>query len=439
MPESGGCVHLGYCPHKSDATLPISSLLPRQTLAVILAGGRGERLGPLTAWRAKPSVPFGGKFRIIDFTLSNCVNSGIRRIGICTQYRAQSLIRHVQLGWSFLEGRFQEFIELLPAQQRTMAAWYSGTADAVYQNLGFIERHDPKYVIVLAADHIYKMDYARMLAEHVDRGADVTIGCIAVPLAQASKLGVMSVDDSYRVTGFAEKPKSPCPMPDNPEMALGSMGIYVFNSDFLSKHLQRDASDDTSNHDFGKNLFPYLVSQGDFVLAHRFSTSCVNMGNGVPYWRDVGTLDAFWEANIDLTRVTPDLNLYDQDWPIWTHQEQQPPAKFVFDDEGRRGMAIDSLVSGGCIISGAKVARSVLFTAVRVHSYATVEDSVILSDSEIGRGAALKRTILDRRCRIPDGLKVGFDPDEDRRQFHVTPNGITLITPEMLGQRVHNY
>jgi len=438
MPKDQECTHLDYCPHRSESAVPTKSLLSRQTLAIILAGGRGERLGPLTAWRAKPSVPFGGKFRIIDFALSNCVNSGIRRIGVCTQYRAQSLIRHVQLGWSFLDGRFQEFVELLPAQQRTVAAWYSGTADAVYQNLDFIQRHDPKYVIVLAADHVYKMDYAQMLAEHVSRGADITIGCVEVPLAAGQSLGVMSVDDSYRITGFAEKPLHPTPLPDKPDSALGSMGIYVFNTAFLCDQLLRDASDGDSKHDFGGDLIPYLVSRGAFVLAHRFSSSCVNMGNGIPYWRDVGSLDAFWEANIDLTRVTPDLNLYDTDWPIWTYQEQQPPAKFVFDDYERRGSAADSLVSGGCIISGAKVARSVLFTSVRVHSFATVEDSVILSNSEIGRGAVLKRTILDRHCRIPPDLKIGLDLEEDRKHFYVTPKGITVISPEMLGQKVHN-
>jgi glucose-1-phosphate adenylyltransferase len=432
------CMHLQYCPHKNEAAVPGLSQLTRQTLAIVLAGGRGERLGPLTAWRAKPSVPFGGKFRIIDFALSNCVNSGIRRIGICTQYRAQSLIRHVQRGWSFFDGRFDEFVELLPAQHRSSAAWYQGTADAVYLNMDILQRHDPKYVLVLAADHVYKMDYSRMLAEHAARGAEMTIGCVEVPLADARGLGVMQVDDAYRITGFAEKPASPAPMPGRGDAALASMGIYVFNAAFLYQQLQRDAHDEASSHDFGKDIIPFLVSQGAGVFAHRFSNSCVNMNDGRPYWRDVGTIDAFWEANIELTRVTPDLNLYDEDWPIWTYQEQLPPAKFVFDDDARRGHAVDSLISGGCIVSGAKVRRSVLFSAVRVHSYATVEDSVILPNVDIGRNAVLKRVIVDRQCRIPEGLEAGVDPEEDSKRFFVTPGGITLITPEMLGQHVHN-
>lgn len=438
MAEEEHCAHLGYCPYKNEAVAPEMPQLTRQTLAVVLAGGRGERLGPLTAWRAKPSVPFGGKFRIIDFALSNCVNSGIRRIGICTQYRAQSLIRHVQRGWSFFDGRFEEFVELLPAQQRDAAAWYQGTADAVHQNLDILLRHEPKYVLILAADHVYKMNYSKMLAEHVRRGAEMTVGCVEVPLADARGLGVMQVDNAYRVTGFAEKPASPAPMPGRHDIALASMGIYVFNADFLYQQLRRDANDRESSHDFGKDVIPFLVSQGARVYAHRFADSCVNMNDERPYWRDVGTVDAYWEANLELTRVTPDLNLYDADWPIWTYQEQLPPAKFVFDDDDRRGQAIDSLTSGGCIISGATVRRSVLFSAVRVHSYATVEDSVILPNVEIGRHAVLKRVILDRQCRIPEGLKAGLDPEEDRKRFFVTPAGITLITPEMLGQHVHN-
>ncbi len=437
MSEAQGCEHLKYCLYKSEAVLPVPQLT-RQTLAIILAGGRGERLGALTAWRAKPSVPFGGKFRIIDFALSNCVNSGIRRVGICTQYRAQSLIRHVQRGWSFLDGRFDEFVELLPAQQRTAAAWYQGTADAVHQNLDTLQRHDPKYVLVLAADHVYKMDYAKMLAEHLNRGAVMTIGCVEVPLADARGLGVMTVDGSWRITGFAEKPASPAPMPGRTDTALASMGIYVFDAAFLYEQLQRDAHDNSSSHDFGKDIIPYLVSKDARVFAHRFSDSCVNVNDGRPYWRDVGTLDAYWEANLELVRVTPDLNLYDENWPIWTYQEQLPPAKFVFDDDSRRGHAVDSLVSGGCIISGAEVRRSVLFSAVRVHSFASIEDSVLLPNVEIGRHTVLRRVIVDRRCRIPEGLQVGLDPEEDGKRFFVTPAGVTLITPEMLGQHVHN-
>lgn len=365
---------------------------------MVLAGGRGERLGPLTEWRAKPSVPFGGKFRIIDFALSNCVNSGIRRIGICTQYRAQSLIRHVQRGWSFFDGRFDEFVVLLPAQQKSAAAWYQGTADAVLQNLDVLQMHGPKYVLVLAADHVYKMDYSRMLSEHVNRGADMTIGCVEAPLADASGLGIMTVDDTYRITGFTEKPAAPTPMPGSSNTALASMGIYVFNAAFLYDQLKRDAQDGASSHDFGKDIIPYLVRQRARVFAHRFSDSRVNMSEGKPYWRDVGTLDAYWQANIELTRVTPDLNLYSEDWPIWTYQEQLPPAKFVFDDDGRRGYAVDSLTSGGCIVSGAEVRRTVLFSAVYAHSYSKIEDSVILPSVDIGRHAVLKRV---RGSQVP--------------------------------------
>jgi glucose-1-phosphate adenylyltransferase len=407
-------------------------------LAIVLAGGRGERLGALTAWRAKPSVPFGGKFRIIDFTLSNCVNSGIRRIGICTQYRAASLIRHVQRGWAFLDGRFDEFVELLPAQQRTTAAWYRGTADAVRQNLDFLERHDPQFVLVLAADHVYKMDYAKMIAEHVARAADVSIACVEVPLREASQLGIMEVDGSWHVTGFSEKPAIPVPMPGRSDAALASMGVYVFNTAFLIEQLRRDDEDPQSDHDFGRNIIPQLVRQGARAYAHRFVDSCVNMSEGKPYWRDVGSIDAFWEANLELTAVTPDLNLYDSEWPIWTWQEQLPPAKFVFDEDSRRGHVVDSLVAGGCIVSGAEVRRSVLFSAVRVHSYAKLDQCVVLPSVDIGRHARLKRVVIDRQCRIPDGTVVGFDPAEDRKRFHVTDAGVTLITPDMLGQKVHN-
>lgn len=418
---------------------PLSSAqLTRHAVAIVLAGGRGERLGALTAWRAKPSVPFGGKFRIIDFTLSNCVNSGVRRIGICTQYRAQSLIRHVQRGWSFLDGRFDEFVELLPAQQRTVAAWYRGTADAVRQNMDFLERHDPPFVLVLAADHVYKMDYAKMLAEHVARAADVSIACVEVPLRDASQLGIMEVDESWRIAGFAEKPAVPVPMPGRSDVALASMGVYVFNTGFLIEQLRRDEQDPQSSHDFGKNIIPQVVRQGARAYAHQFADSCVNMSDGKPYWRDVGSIDAFWEANLELTAVTPDLNLYDSEWPIWTYQEQLPPAKFVFDDESRRGHVVNSLVAGGCIVSGAEVRRSVLFSAVRVHSYAKLDQCVVLPNVDIGRHVRLQRVVIDRQCRIPEGTIVGFDPAEDRRRFHVTDAGVTLITPDMLGQKVHN-
>lgn len=432
------CLHEGYCLYREESSLPGLGHLARRTLAMILAGGRGERLAQLTDWRCKPSVPFGGKFRIIDFTLSNCVNSGIRRIGVLTQYKAQSLIRHVQRGWSSLDGRLGEFVELLPAQQRLHSGWYQGTADAVFQNLDILRRLDPRYVFVLAGDHVYKMDYSRMLADHLMREADLTIGAIEVPVAGASVFGVMSVDAERRVSAFAEKPREPAALPGHPGLALASMGIYVFNASFLYEQLVRDADDPQSNHDFGKDLIPHFVASGCRVFAHSFRDSCVNMSEGRPYWRDVGSVDAYWEANMDLAKVTPDLNLYDRDWPIWTYQEQLPSAKFVFDDEGRRGMAVDSMVSGGCLISGAAVRRSILFSGVRVHSYCSVEDSVILPMVDIARHATIRRAVIDKHCKLPEGIRIGVDPEEDRRRFHVTADGITLVTPEMLGQRVHH-
>jgi len=415
---------------------PPTGSLTKNALALILAGGRGSRLGELTNWRAKPSLPFGGKFRIIDFALSNCVNSGIRRIGICTQYKAQSLLRHVQRGWSFLDGRFDEFVELLPAQQRIETTWYQGTADAVYQNLDILRRHDPEHVLILGGDHVYKMDYGRMLEDHVRAEAQMTIACIDVPLDEASSLGVLAVDAGQRVVGFAEKPARPAPAPGRPDRALASMGIYVFDAGFLYDELVRDADDAGSSHDFGKDIIPRLVETGARVHAHDFADSCVNMHDGIPYWRDVGTIDAFWEANIGLTRVVPELNLYDAEWPIWTYQEQLPPAKFVFDGDDRRGTAIDSIVASGCIISGSTVRRSLLFSDVRVHDYCTIEDSVILPSVDVGRHTVLKRAVVEKHCRLPEGLTVGLDPDEDRRRFRVTERGITLIVPEMLGQRV---
>ncbi len=407
------------------------------TLALILAGGRGSRLHQLTDWRAKPAVPFGGKFRIIDFPLSNCVNSGVRRIGVVTQYKSQSLIRHIQHGWSFLDGRFKEFVELLPAQQKTTETWYQGTADAVFQNLDILLRHNSKYVLILGGDHIYKMDYSKLLAEHVEKGADMTVACLEIPLQEASAFGVMGVNDEWQVTSFAEKPENPAPIPGQPQKALASMGIYVFNAEFLYDQLIRDSKINESSHDFGKDLIPYLVPRYR-IFAHRFLNSCVNMASGIPYWRDVGTVDAYWEANFDLTTVTPELNLYDEDWPIWTHQEQLPPAKFVFDDEDRRGQTLDSSVSGGCIISGATVRRSLLFSNVKVRSYSSVEDSVILPNVEIGRYARLRRVVVEKQCIIPEGLVAGYDSEEDRKRFYVTEKGITLITPEMLGQNVHH-
>ena len=409
--------------------------LTKSTYAIILAGGRGRRLENLTDWRAKPAVPFAGKFRIIDFTLSNCVNSGIRRIGVATQYKSQSLIRHIQSAWSFLDGRLQEFVDLLPAQQQVHESWYKGTADAVFQNLDLLRRNRSEYMLVLSGDHVYKMDYGKMLAHHVQSGADMTVACHEVPLAEASAFGVMGTDDQGRITSFEEKPAKPKPMPDRPNHALASMGIYVFNAKFLFEQLIKDADTASSSHDFGTDIIPSLIGRYR-LCAHRFADSWVGK-KVAPYWRDVGTLDAYWEANIDLTTVVPQLDLYDLEWPIWTHQEQLPPAKFVFDDDDRRGMAVDSLVSGGCIISGATVRRSMLFSSVRVEAQALVEDSVILPSVEIGRGAIIKRAIIDRRCRIPDGLSIGVDAVEDRRRFRVTRKGITLVTPEMLGQRIH--
>jgi glucose-1-phosphate adenylyltransferase len=409
--------------------------LARATLAIVLAGGRGSRLGPLTEGRAKPAVPFGGKFRLIDFALSNCLNSDIRRIGIATQYQSHGLIHHLQRGWSFLDGRFNEFIDLLPAQQSATGDWYKGTADAVYQNLELLRRHAPLLVLVLAGDHIYKMDYTRMLYEHVERGADMSVGCVEVPLAEAAgELGVMAVDRDFRVVGFQEKPADPRPLPGQAAVCLGSMGIYVFNAEFLYEQLLEDAMREDSGHDFGHDLIPALVRADARVFAHRLQDSCVQPVEGRPYWRDVGTIDAFYEANLELTRVSPALNLYDQSWPIWTFQEQLPPAKFVFNLAERRGCAVDSMVSGGCIISGSSIQNSLLFSNVRVHSYCEIQDAVILPEVVVGRGARLRRVIVDQGARIPPGLVAGHDPGEDRRRFHVTEKGITLITPRMLGQ-----
>src|SRR5258706_7481153 len=432
-------LHAGYGSYKQyQADRPTMAHLAKQSLAIVLAGGRGSRLGPMTDWRAKPAVPFGGKFRIIDFTLSNCLNSGIRRIGIATQYKAQSLISHLHRGWSFLDGRFNEFIELLPAQQRITPDWYKGTADAVFQNLEFLRRQDARIVVVLAGDHIYKMDYARMIDEHVARRADMTIGCVEASLAEATQLGVMEVDDRFHVIGFEEKPDAPRSIPGRPDTALGSMGIYVFNADFLYRQLIRDADDADSQHDFGHNIIPHLIDNKFRVFAHRLRDSCTQLNDGEPYWRDVGTIDAYWEANLELTRVEPALDLYDQSWPIWTYQEQVPPAKFVFNAEGRRGAAVDSMISGGCIISGSLVERSLLFSSVRVHSYCSIDEAVILPNVQIGRGAELRRVIIDKGTNIPPGMRAGFDPEEDRKRFHVTEQGITLITSDMLGQNLHH-
>ncbi len=419
-----------------DKNVRFVSELTKNTYALVLAGGRGSRLKNLTDWRAKPAVPFGGKFRIVDFPLSNCVNSGIRRIGVATQYKSHSLIRHIQRGWSFLNGRFQEFVDILPASQRTDEQnWYLGTADAVYQNLDILRSYGAHYILVLAGDHIYKMDYGKVLAYHVANKADVTVTCLEVPRMDATAFGVLHVAKDWRVTDFIEKPADPPCIPGQPDMALASMGIYVFNADFLYEQLKRDSLDRSSNHDFGRDLIPYVVPRHR-VFAQRFDDSCVGHRGKAAYWRDVGTVDAYWESNMDLTRVTPDLNMYDKDWPIWTHQEQLPPAKFVFDDEGRRGGAIDSVVSGGCLISGTTVKRSLLFSNVRVHSYGSIEDSLILPDVVVNRNVKLRCTVVDKSCVLPEGLTAGFNPEDDRRRFHVSDRGITLITPDMLGQDV---
>jgi len=413
--------------------LALSLDLPKRTVALVLAGGRGSRLRNLTDRRAKPAVYFGGKFRIIDFALSNCLNSGIRRIGVITQYKSHSLLRHMQRGWAFMKTEMNEFVDLLPAQQRVdEESWYRGTADAVYQNQDILASYrGVDYVVVLAGDHIYKMNYALMLADHVAKGRDCTVGCIAVPRAEAVAFGVMAVDDKHMIVDFVEKPADPPPMPGRPDMALASMGIYVFNARYLYKELERDMADESSSHDFGKDIIPRAVRNG-CAAAHPFELSAVGTKiNEAPYWRDVGTIDAYWDANIDLTATDPLLNLYDTRWPIWTYQEQLPPAKFVHNQEDRRGMAIESSVSGGCIVSGS-VFRSLLFSSVRVHSYAQVNWAVLLPGVQVGRRARLNRVVVDRGCTIPDGLVVGEDAGLDAQRFFRTDNGITLVTREML-------
>jgi glucose-1-phosphate adenylyltransferase len=409
-----------------------STMLVRSAMAYVLAGGRGSRLKELTDIRAKPAVFFGGKSRIIDFALSNALNSGIRRISVATQYKAHSLIRHMQRGWNFFRPERNESFDILPASQRFGDNWYAGTADAVYQNIDIIESYAPQFIVLLAGDHIYKMDYEAMLAQHVESGADVTVGCIEVPRAQASGFGVMAVDAEDRITAFVEKPADPPGMPDNPDAALASMGIYVFATKVLIDQLKRDAAEPGSNRDFGRDIIPYLVKSGRAV-AHRFSRSCVRSGTEQEsYWRDVGTVDAYWEANIDLTDVVPALDLFDRDWPIWTYAEITPPAKFVHDENGRRGEAISSLVSGGCIISGAFLRRTLLFTGVHVHSYARVENALILPDADIGRGARLHKVIVEKGVRIPPGLVVGEDTDDDARRFSRSEKGVCLITKSMI-------
>ena len=415
-----------------DSNPRFVSRITKDTLALILAGGRGSRLHELTDWRAKPALYFGGKFRIIDFPLSNCINSGIRQVGVLTQYKAHSLIRHIQVGWSHFKRELGEYVEVLPASQRNSANWYQGTADALYQNVDIIRAANPKYVMVLSGDHIYQMDYANILAYHVAKKSKLTVSCIEVPIEEAAgAFGVMTVDANDRVTAFTEKPKQPTPIPDNDKLCLASMGNYVFDTEFLLNLLEQDAITEGSDHDFGKDIIPSIIDR-EQVHAFRFRDGTGKQA----YWRDVGTLDAFWEANMEMVSPVPSLNLYDHSWPIWTHQTQLPPAKFVFDDDDRRGYAVDSMVSGGCIISGGTVRKSLLFSDVRIHSYTLIEESVLLPEVIVHRHAKIKRAILDRACEIPAGMVIGYDHEQDRaRGFRVTDKGITLVTREMLGQR----
>jgi len=420
-------------PHMPRAHDPGPAPLARSAMAFVLAGGRGSRLMELTDRRAKPAVYFGGKSRIIDFALSNAMNSGIRRIAVATQYKAHSLIRHLQRGWNFLRPERNETFDILPASQRGEGAnWYLGTADAVFQNIDIIEDLAPRHIVLLAGDHIYKQDYEPMLQQHVESGADVTVGCIAVPRLDARGFGVMHVDAESRIVDFVEKPADPPGIPGRPDLSLASMGIYVFDTRLLFDQLRRDAADPDSQRDFGHDIIPYLVRHGKAV-AHRFEASCVrSRAESKPYWRDVGTVDAYWEANIDLTDVVPELDLYDRDWPIWTYAEVVPPAKFVHDLDGRRGEAVASLVSGGCIVSGASARRSLMFTGVHAHSYVKIDGAVILPYVDVGRGARLTNVIVDRGVRIPEGLVVGEDPILDAQRFRRTEKGICLITQAML-------
>lgn len=406
------------------------SRLTRNTLALILAGGKGSRLCELTQNKAKPVVDFGGKFKVIDFPLSNCVNSGLRKIGVMTQYKGYSLIRHLSRGWSHLNRDFGEFVELLPASQQYSSNWYEGTADALYQNIEFIREHAPKYVIVLAGDHVYKMDYGDMLIQHAQSGADMTVSCIEMPIEEAAgTFGIMSVDKQNRIINFDEKPEHPCALDDKPDRTLASMGNYVFSTEFLIEKLLEDAKKADSQHDFGRDIIPSAIKSNQ-VMAFRFKSDDQKTS---PYWRDVGTLDSYWHANIDLVNISPELNIYDQEWPIWTYQKQLPPAKFVFNDADRCGYAVDSSVAGGCIISGAVIKQSLLFSDVYVNSYSSVELSVILPEVNIGRNVHIKRAIIDTACNIPDGMNIGFDRQQDEaRGFRISEGGIVLVTKDML-------
>jgi glucose-1-phosphate adenylyltransferase len=410
----------------------IGSELTRKTLVLVLAGGAGSRLKGLTKWRAKPAVPFGGKYRIIDFALSNCVNSGLRRIGVLTQYKSHSLIRHLQRAWGFMRAEIGEFVEVIPAQQRLASNWYRGTADALYQNIDIIRRHAPDNVIVLGGDHIYTMDYSKMLYEHVTSGADLTVGCIEVPREEAKELGVMSINENYQITKFTEKPDNPESIPNKPDKALASMGIYIFSTAYLYNSLIEDAEDPDSAHDFGKDIVPKSISICN-ARAYQF----LDREGKSAYWRDVGTVDSYWKANMELCEVSPELNLYSREWPIWTYQTQHPPAKFIFDDEGVRGQAIDSLVAGGCIISGARVKRSVIFFGTEIERGSVIKDSVILPKVSIGENCRITRAVVDKACTIEDGTIIGEDLELDRKRFHVTEEGIILVTPEMLDQHLY--
>lgn len=407
-----------------------ASLMMRDTLALVLAGGKGTRLGALTHRRVKPAVPFGGRFRLIDFPLSNCVNSGIRRIGVLTQYKSHSLIKHIQQGWNSFRPDFGEFVELLPAQQRTGEGWYSGTADAVYQNTDIIREHDPRFVLVLGGDHVYKMDYGALLALHLQRAAAVTVACVPVPVGQARAFGVMQVADDGRVTDFVEKPPEPPPMPGHPELALASMGIYLFDAAYLLERLAADAADRSSSHDFGRDLIPQAV-RDSVVYAYAFRDE---LHGGTSYWRDVGDLDAYWSANLELLDAQPELDLYDRQWPIWTLQDQTPPAKFVQDDPGHRGRAVSSMVAGGCTVSGALVMHSLLFSSVVVDEGTIVQDSVLLPEVRIGRQSHIRRAVVDRGVQLPDGIQIGLDPELDRARFQMSPGGVLLVTADMLSQ-----
>ena len=421
--------------YMSENYTPGTHQLVRHTVALVLAGGRGSRLKQLTDARAKPAVYFGGKFRIIDFALSNCLNSGIRRMAVVTQYKSHSLMRHMQRGWSFLRAELNEMVDLLPASQRTAEEhWYRGTADAVFQNLDIIRSSNPKYIVILAGDHVYKMDYSIMLKDHVVSGAGCTVGCIEVPRVEASAFGVMAVDGKRKITAFVEKPVDPPAMPDNDAVSLASMGIYIFDADYLYQLLESDVANPDSEHDFGKNVIPAAVDQGRAV-AHPFGMSCVpRVKSGEAYWRDVGTIDAFWSANLDLASTVPELDIYDTEWPIWTYQRQLPPAKFVPDMLGQNGVAVNTLVSGGCIVSGSFVAHSVLFSEVRVHSFCHVEEAVVLPDVTIQRNCRLRKVVIDRGCVIPEGLVVGEDPALDAQRFERTAGGVVLITSDMLAK-----